>query len=331
MQDQRGDAHEPGNLRAYNTLQNPPHNRFEETIIIPNKNRQNSNGNSHLNSLGPEISRGPRQRSGPAQIRLDPVADHASPQRANADHDAAHNHPAVVRPAQKDLGNVVSMKMTENQFGLDVRKPSISDANLRSLVDRSRIRQTLEGISDELLEYIVEDAPKSFAITLLAIRDPSKRHSAMKAFQNHSFTDRNLPVAKLNAFNSELCNVGLDDDYRTKCDHNCHIGMPRICEGIHVAKLDAFHHEAWDSMSFADFWEKQWGFLLHKFDLDQFEYDDMDENVILPLVPSKLEEDGKAGYFSEVLQAEMPVEMLLNVREKLDLVPFNKALTTYTY
>lgn len=195
------------------------------------------------------------------------------------------------------------------KIGLDSSERYLPDSKLKALMKEEDVKKTTEDPA--LVRFIVNDAPKTFAITLLAIEDSSKLLKAMEAFKCHGFTDRLLPIKDLSE--AVACSAWCTD--RTSvCGPKCAAEDGRICHGMHDAALDVFHHTCWDATSFKHFYDDQWSFLVQKFELEKFEYNNIDAKIVLPFIPTvakkgeEKEKRGKAGYFSEVSHAKMLTE-----------------------
>ena len=75
----------------------------------------------------------------------------------------------------------------------------IPQGALESIITRDAIHRALYGGTDSadeaLIDYIVKDARKLFAVTVLAGLEESEDLTlAMRLFRDHNFSDRNLPI-----------------------------------------------------------------------------------------------------------------------------------------
>jgi len=212
------------------------------------------------------------------------------------------------------LKDEVNAKMDKNIIGLDTKQNYIPDSDLNSILIDDRIKKALPDASDPLVQFIVTKAPRTFLITLLAVENAEKGLLAMQAFHSHDFTDECIPVANLTATgplkSTNLCNHDWEseEDYCHHCNRGNHITVSgRLCQ--HKEPLDAFHHVCWGRSRFKDFYTKQWSFSLQRFDTEIFQYANIEDNRVLPLVVAKQARD-KVGNFSEVQEARMLMDYL---------------------
>jgi hypothetical protein len=201
--------------------------------------------------------------------------------------------------------------MDRTKFGLqDTKKTGYFPVEEQKLlVNASNIRQTLGPVSNHCINWIKAEAPKTFIITVLAISE-LKRAAAMHTFYARNFTDTNLPVKTL----PSGCKFAWDSSERTACDdHYCQNSV-RDCAGIHKRVLDCFHHRVWSTRAFARFCEEQWHLLHPKFDSKEIQCLELEEERILPFLPSENPNRDGQGHFAIVQPARIPSEFMLNTK-----------------
>lgn len=234
--------------------------------------------------------------------------DHAST-TAGAQYDRSQAQLNLARFNSPNLRSLIMAAMTNlhpPKIGLDSPEPYLPESKLKVLVKEENVKKIYEDPA--LVQFIINDAPKTFAIALLAIEDSSKLLKAMEGFRHHGFTDKFLPIKDLSG--AVACNAW-SAERTSVCGAECKAMNGRKCHGMHHAALDVFHHSCWDAISFKHFYGDQWSFLVQKFELEKFEYNNIDAKIVLPFVPTAAEQEGKggkAGYFSEVSHAKMLTE-----------------------
>jgi len=231
-------------------------------------------------------------------------------------HPARQNTKVPRNKEYEKLKDEVVHTMDQTKIGLRGAENFLPDGRISTIITQDRIVKTFfcdehTLICDELhplVSFIVDKAPKTFLITVLAVEDAERAHDAMEVFFRHGFTDECLPVANLTieGNSSDECYHNWGDDYicsscapeGSKCTGN--LG----CK--HSRPLDAFHHNCWNRSSFRNFETKQWQFNLMTFNTEVFEYPKLEENRILPLVQvSDRKAVEKFGNFSEVQESAM--------------------------
>jgi hypothetical protein len=192
---------------------------------------------------------------------------------------AAH----IAEPAN-DLSDDIADTIALNIIGLPETGETnyLPDEERKSLVTTKSIRRTLGTVSDNFVQWIHEKASKTFVITVLAIHEQGKRLEAMKGFYFHNFEDAYLPVNKFTG----SCKYNVQASKRTACGDQCDQRETRKCHGVHGGHLDCFHHRVWTTNALQTFCEKQWKLLLQKFLAEEFEYPDIEDDRILPFLPS---------------------------------------------
>ncbi|KAF2670438.1 HET-domain-containing protein [Microthyrium microscopicum] len=223
-----------------------------------------------------------------------------------------------IRSEYDKLKDEVNLKMDENLIGLDGKQHYLPEPDADSFVFDKRIKAALPDATEALVQFIVEQAPKTFLITLLSVENAEKALLAMQAFQNHSFTDKYLPVAYLTTTDTttplkptQICS----HDWESEEDHchHCHPGSDAVYYGHqcqYKEPLSAFHHVCWGRSRFKDFYTKQWSFCFQKFDTEVFQYDPIEDKRVIPVFIAK-EASGKMGNFSDVQAAWMLKDYLI--------------------
>lgn len=189
--------------------------------------------------------------------------------------------------------------------------PYFPDKGLSEFVTDRRVKAVFPDVSDDLVSYITRDARKTFLITVLTMKNIDDGYLAMMAFHHHDFKDSTcLPVKRSSSPNIEdhfeLCTLdwGVDDRCCSDCEGvDTSKPVPRVCE--HGPELDAFHHRCWDNTTYDLFFDKQWNFQLQVFNIWDFQYDDLEDERILPFILDAEMLDKNKGNFSEVQKAWM--------------------------
>ena len=164
-----------------------------------------------------------------------------------------------------ELRDRVAAKLDKNPIRLNPAGYYMPDDELELLFTAAAVQSALGGIFDnDLINFVLQDAKKIFAILLLVFKTRGSRERAMKAFQITTFTDE-----KLSSIAFELPSAALE-----LCPPHC----------THKDEKSSHHfpyREPWDPTSLKDFKSKRWQFLVPKLDHKVFEYR-LDAQQLLP-------------------------------------------------
>lgn len=204
-------------------------------------------------------------------------------------------------------------ELDRHQIGLDNERSYLPQRVVSIFTTAEAVRQVFPSLPKGLLQYIVVSIPKTYLITVLSFQTDSMILKALESFRKHSFKDEDLPVSKLTRKDSTR-NCGRDwGTPRAAYVEDCH-----ICEGTdpglhscsHPSPHFAFHHACWDRYTFDIFFDKQWAFLVQKFNPYDFLYTDLEYDRILPFKRPESRGEIGAGYFSDVQKVELVSEFL---------------------
>ena len=203
--------------------------------------------------------------------------------------------------------------MGKHTIGLQ-RQHFLPEHEQKMFVTGERLKTVFRNISEELVAYITDRARCTFLITLLIMQNEVDGLAAMEAFCAHGFTDAScLPVQRTTGLDKPLrlalCGRDWDDEPLgcAVCDVHSNDRCDKICQ--HDDELDAFHHTCWDLTSFGQFYDKQWQFCVQEFNDLQFQYDNIPDEKLLPLlVQDEARQNSSAdiqqtGNFGDVRQA----------------------------
>lgn len=239
------------------------------------------------------------------------------------------------QPDYNDLRDEVTTELNKHNLGLDFKRNYIPNTRIQALVNKTKIIPVFPHATEEFMRFIVQDVPRTFLTTVLAVSDANNGLQAMQAFEKHHFTDaRCLPVPKLTAGGEAgfKCNWSASKS-ETQCstcsaDHNTDAMTPLSPSGCeHMPELGAFHHSCWGISDFDTFFDKQWSFLLQTFDQETFKYEDIEEKRILPFLTKLVEDDDESkstGNFGDVVQAIMLADYLVERSDSGEPDPMEK-------
>jgi len=174
------------------------------------------------------------------------------------------------------LRSEIHNRLKENPIGLQPEGHYVPDKALHGLLRTDAIRAALNDGEKhvDLVNYICNVAPKTFATLQLVFDQPQARKTAIQQFKLRAFTDTDLNSDTLSMCSSSLCT-----------EENCAHYFP--------------HRLLWDPVSLKRFQEQRWQFLIPKLDHKIFRYE-FDSKRLLPFkATSELKACG-AGYFSDV-------------------------------
>lgn len=267
---------------------------------------------SSLQASGHEVSSGIQRSKTEAPVRASTPSQPNGP-NPNKRRTRSYAEGGVSSRKSKqetDLAAQITSAMDRmGEIGLDDPKSYLPDGALSGLITETRIKRALSKSSEKLIassELInfAKTNPKVLAITVLVYSDKRSRNQAMEAFRSNGFGDHCLPVIM---FSEKVCFVQFkhnDSEESDQSDDGSEISEPvenysedelDILETSgaasepplqckHRSEADAFHSAPWTSTTFRTFFEKQWSFLVRRFEDHVFEYHEIREKEILPFV-----------------------------------------------
>ena len=263
-----------------------------------------------------------------------------SPKRETHSHSPAQENRGPLQPASRtttvgsfyeDFRLKLDRLMDKHPIGL-IGRPTIPRSQYPKLVTEDNVREALPGVEeiDGLLSYIIQEAPKTFLITIFAMPTESQALLAMNIFRKHHFADEaSLPVPKLSDQDQKEgqpvngCSFGqLEDTDCELCskpygalDLELSRSVSPTCKTRHLRSQDCFHHDLWNLSRFKLFYERQWAFLVQDFNLEHFRYHEIEDERILPFIMVRKSNDNKhgslkpgVGAFSQVRKAVILAE-----------------------
>jgi len=174
------------------------------------------------------------------------------------------------------LRDEINNLLEVHPIGLQPEGHYVPDQALHDLLRTDAIRAALKDGQEnvDLVNYIRDVAPKTFATLQLVFDQPKDRKKAMQQLKLTAFTDEHLDADNLSMCGSHPCT-----------EENC-------------AHYFA-HPQPWNLVSLKRFQAQRWQFLIPKLDHKIFRYT-FDSKRLLPFkATGELKECG-AGYFSDV-------------------------------
>lgn len=167
-------------------------------------------------------------------------------------------------------------RLKANPIGLQPEGHYVPDEALCDLLQVDAIRAALNNDQEniDLVDYIRNVAPKTFATLQLVFDQPGARNHAMQELKRKGFTDENLSADNLSMCGSCPCT-------ERKCAHY----FP--------------HSYPWNSVSLERFQEQRWQFLIPELGHEIFRYT-FDSKRLLPFKATGELKACGAGYFSDV-------------------------------
>ncbi|KAF3050480.1 hypothetical protein E8E11_003748 [Didymella keratinophila] len=217
----------------------------------------------------------------------------SSPEDATSGSAPPHIPSAVSTPNPAYLRTCISDISKTHPIGLHQEGHYVPDDMLRNLLTGKTIREALgQGVEDRLVKYVLEKAPKTFAILQLVFSEASNRKLAMQTFQRTSFTDETLETEE----DLDVCALSpCTKDKRQQAEH---------LQGKQVCSHFFPFPNPWDDVTLSNFKIARWKFLIPTFDHLQFRYE-FDTQRLLPFRAKGGSDKPSSGNFSEVVCVDM--------------------------
>jgi hypothetical protein len=188
-----------------------------------------------------------------------------------------------------DLKEEITSAMPEIE--LDKACYYLPEKKLSDIVTRERIAKVFPNIMEDLVEFIMESGKKLFVITINSV--PANHIiAAMREFKIHGLNDEDLPIEGINHTCKSVPSRGgpllRGKDSSLNCNHD--------------PKFDVFHHYPWNLNNRRSFCGNQWGLLVPRLTMNQFEK--FETNRILPITEKTPRSVG-GGHFSQVFKAKL--------------------------
>lgn len=220
-----------------------------------------------------------------------------------------------------NLAKSITQVLNENQIGLRNlwgQHNYLPDQRRTKLITKDAIQKALPIATTNLVDYIHNDASKTFSMVLIAIDDHEQRLEAMEAFYFHGLRDsEHLPVPNMAA--KDCCEHSWQKSDREKCHSECTASPRGTCNARHLQVYDCFHHSCWNEMRFYIFRSQQPSFALQHFNTKVFQHHKIGDDRVLPFLPREGIEP-IAGGFGAVYPAKMLAGYLIDPEGLIDVV-----------
>lgn len=177
------------------------------------------------------------------------------------------------------------------EITLDKKCHYLPEKRLLEMVTRERIKSILPDAIDDLVDFILEDGLRLFVVAVNSLSIASHIMEAMRVFQTHGLHDEDLPIEEIDTVCKAIPTSEGPSSDTADCSHD--------------NKMDAFHHYPWTWKNRRSFCTEQWGVLVPRLTMNQFEK--FETNRILPITQKNARSVG-GGHFSQVFKAKLLAE-----------------------